>query len=256
MQSRQRRLVAMAVFMTVFVFTAVAFAQPAPGPMPAPTLTPTVAVVTTLSLIAGILTNWIQSGTLLGRWISPKSWLPDMTMISTALGGFLGYTTSQSPVTFSGTNLFYGAVAAVTALLVGAAPSAAMHAHSTLPAARRAMLAAAAKGAAAVALIGMLVVGQTACKGSALPTIAAVVQIVEADLIANVGDAQLSSDVCKALGGTASTDAICAAVPGLIQDAITLLIDAGVLPPSALATAQTYMTAHPKAPAASTTVSK
>jgi hypothetical protein len=119
----------------ILSFSTIAFAQ---GILPAaqgsgpPTLTPTVGVVTTLSLVAGVLTNWIQTGTFLGRWISPKAWLPDLTMISTALGGFLGYITSQTPVSLSGSSLFYGAAAAVAALVSGATPSFALHAHGTL----------------------------------------------------------------------------------------------------------------------------
>lgn len=264
MQSRPRRLIATAVFVTVFAFAAVAFAQPAPGPMPAPTLTPTVAVVTALSMLAGLLTNWIQTGTFLGRWVTPKTWLPDLTMISTALGGFLGYITSQAPVTFTGTNLFYGIMAAITALIAGAAPSLAIHAHSTLPEQRRAALAlaksiatTAAKAAAVLIMIGGLVSSQTACNGGAAwPIMSKVVQVVENDLKTNVSETQMASDVCQALGGNAPTDAICAAVPGLIQDVIALLMDGGTLPPAALVRAQSYMAAHPKAAPAAGPVSK
>lgn len=136
MKNRRLLLAALPVLATVLAFSTIAYAQPSPVPAPGPTLTPTTAVVTALSMLAGVLTNWIQTGTLLGRWVSPKAWLPDLTMISTALGGFLGYIISQSPVGLGGTACFYGAMAAVAALVAGAAPGAAAHVHTVMAAAQ------------------------------------------------------------------------------------------------------------------------
>ena len=256
MQSRLRRLVALAVFLMVFAFTMVAFAQTSPAPLPAPTLTPTVGVVMVLSLVMGILNNWIQTGTVLGRWIPPQSWLPDATMIFTALGGFLGYITSQTPETLSGTKLFYGAVAAVAALITGATPTFALHAHSVLTKVRRDQLlmakavgGAAAKAAGVLVLVVALVSTQTACTKTTFPTITTIEQTVLSDIQAGKGPAQIDSDVCADLGGSSTTDVVCAGVTTLVLDAIDLLEVAGLIPPGILPFAQAYQTAHPRASA-------
>ena len=243
----------MAVFLMVFAFTMVAFAQTSPAPLPAPTLTPTVGVVMVLSLVMGILNNWIQTGTVLGRWIPPQSWLPDATMIFTALGGFLGYITSQTPEILSGTNLFYGAVAAVTALIAGASPGIAVHVHGTLTAQRRAAIAALAKGASAVLLAVAFVTSQIACGKPLFPTLTTIEQTVLNDLTQGKTPSQIDSDVCADLGGTPSTDAVCADVTNMVLAAITLLSDAGLIPAGALPAAQAYKAAHPVAAATTTT---
>jgi len=76
-----------------------------------------------------------------------------------------------------------------------------------------------------------------------------VLQVVEADVQAGDAPAQIDSDVCKALGGSATTDAICAGVTVLVQDALQLLLDGGKLTPAQVATANAYYAAHPKATA-------
>lgn len=101
------------------------------------------------------------------------------------------------------------------------------------------------------AVVTMLALGalcgtQQACKGSALPVFEQVVAVVEADLKNNVSDSQMASDVCQAMGGTATTDAVCAGVEVVIRDAVQLLIDSGVLSGNPLARAKSYMSDHPK----------
>ncbi len=124
---------------TVFVATSVflptvAWAQaPSPSPMPAPTLTLATAVVTVLSLLLGIVTQMVQTGTLLGQWVTPKSWLPGATIVMTLLGGIVAYLTSQSPVVLNGATIFYAAVAGILSLVSGAAPGLAVHAHVVVP---------------------------------------------------------------------------------------------------------------------------
>jgi len=251
MKTRTRMFAAM-VALAMVTFAATAFAQnPTPGP--APTLTPTLGIVMALSMVLGILNNWIQTGTVLGRWIAPKAWLPDVTMIATALGGFLGYITSQTPVSLTGSAIFYGIMAAVGALIAGAAPSAVMHVHATLTQMRRdalkAAAAAAAKAATAIVLVFALLGPTLACSKALFPTLNAVEQTVLTDLEAGKTDTQIASDVCADLGGTAQTDAICADVAGIINAAITLLMTTGLMSPAAQKNAQAYRMGHPLTPA-------
>lgn len=53
--------------------------------------------------------------------------------------------------------------------------------------------------------------------------------IVLDDIEAGDGQAQIASDVCKALGGTSTTDAVCADVSTLIVNIITDLLAKGKL---------------------------
>jgi hypothetical protein len=124
---------------TVFVATSVllptvAWAQaPSPSPMPPPTLSMATAVVMVLSLLLGIVTQMVQTGTVLGQWVTPKSWLPGATLVMTLLGGIVAYLTSQSPLVLNGATIFYAAAAGVFSLLSGAAPGLAVHAHVIVP---------------------------------------------------------------------------------------------------------------------------
>lgn len=81
---------------------------------------------------------------------------------------------------------------------------------------------------ALVAVLGLLAPGCAWFKAE-VPVAANVVAIVERDFRAGDGAPQISSDVCKALGGSAPTDLACAGVAVLVQDALSLLIDSGVL---------------------------
>jgi len=122
--------------------------------------------------------------------------------------------------------------------------------YFTVPSAAAKQLAGqAAKAAGPVAglllMIGAL--STSACKGSVLPAFMNVVQVVETDISAGKTDAQIASDVCAALGGSATTDAVCAGVETIVQDAIVYLIDTGALTGPALQRGQQYLTAHPKA---------
>ncbi len=84
------------------------------------------------------------------------------------------------------------------------------------------------------------------CKSPVLPAVQNVVNVVLTDLQAGDSDAQIASDVCKALGGSAPTDAVCGGVEVVIQDAIALLIDSGTLSAADLSKAQAYQTRHSK----------
>jgi hypothetical protein len=59
---------------------------------------------------------------------------------------------------------------------------------------------------------------------SAFPVVVNVVKIVADDIAAGDTEAQLASDVCKALGGTTPTDAVCADVAQVIADALGLML--------------------------------
>jgi uncharacterized membrane protein YczE len=113
------------------LFPAVAFAQT--GPAPGPTLSTPVAVTMILSLVLGLLTNIVQTGTVLGQWVTPKAWLPMFTLLATFLGGVVAYFTGLSPLVLDGASTFYAIASGVTALLTGAAPGAAIHVHTVLP---------------------------------------------------------------------------------------------------------------------------
>jgi hypothetical protein len=242
-----RRLLGFAVFLVVFAFGTAAFAQ---GTAPAPVSEAT-GVIMGLSALLGVLTNWIQTGTLLGRWITPKTWLPDVTMLTTFLGGFVGFITSQTPVALTGTAIYEGVLAGIAALTAGAAPALARHVHANLNESQRQMLAAMKKPVVAAAAAALLLIGlgvmQTACSQPAVPVLVNVVQVVETDLQAGDGLPQIDSDVCKALGGSATTDAICANVTVLVEDALQLLLDGGKLPPAQAQMAQTYIVKRPGA---------
>lgn len=93
-----------------------------------------------------------------------------------------------------------------------------------------------------VAVVALTLVG---CGQPLFPTLSAIEQTVASDLAAGKNDAQIASDVCADLGGSSSTDAVCANVEVLVQDAIALLIDAGVLKGVALQNAHAYQLRHP-----------
>lgn len=120
------------VCVTVGIFLpTMAFAQT--GPTPGPTLSTPVAVTMILSLLLGLLTNIVQTGTVLGQWVTPKAWLPTFTLLATFLGGVVAYFTGLSPLVLDGASIFYATASGVTALLTGAAPGAAIHVHTVLP---------------------------------------------------------------------------------------------------------------------------
>jgi len=98
------------------------------------------------------------------------------------------------------------------------------------------------------ALMLVLALGATSgCNGQpVVPTFLNLVSVVAADLEAGDGDAQISSDVCKALGGSALTDAVCGSVGMLIVDIVTYLIDSGTLSAPAQKRAQGFLASHPK----------
>jgi len=73
---------------------------------------------------------------------------------------------------------------------------------------------------------------------AAFPVLDKVEQVVAADLAGGASDQQMASDVCAALGGTATTDAVCADVATIIQDTIAMLIDSGALKGAALENAK------------------
>lgn len=115
----------------------------------------------------------------------------------------------------------------------------------TPPAAHRGMLKAGLLGLASAVLV-VCAVMLSGCNQPVLPVFEQVVAVVEQDIQNNVSDSQMASDVCKAMGGTATTDAVCAGVEVVIQDAVQLLIDSGVLSGNSLARAKSYMGDHPK----------
>jgi hypothetical protein len=81
---------------------------------------------------------------------------------------------------------------------------------------------------------------------AAFPVLDKVEAVVAADFEAGDSDETIAADVCKALGGTASTDAVCANVTQLVSDAVAFLVDSGFLSAKAKANAIAYQGRHPK----------
>ena len=104
----------------------------------APTLSTAVAVSMILSLVLGILTQIVQTGSLFGTFVTPKTWLPGFTLAATFLGGVVGYFSGLSPLMLTGSSIFYALMAGAANLLTGAVPGVAVHAHSVVPAQARA----------------------------------------------------------------------------------------------------------------------
>lgn len=90
----------------------------------------------------------------------------------------------------------------------------------------------------------LLVVACTTLQ-AAFPFLDKVEQVVAADLANGASDAQMASDVCAALGGSSTTDAICASSERLIQDVIVALVDSGVLKGKAAENGHAYLARHP-----------
>jgi hypothetical protein len=128
-----------------------AYAQAeAPVTSAAPTLSPSLAIVTVISLLLGVATQIIQSGKL------PKPWLPYATLGLTFLGGVGGYLNGLSTIVLNGATAFYAVAAGITALLAGAAPGIAVHAHIVVPAQAMAVRKTAARLAAGLAVAACL----------------------------------------------------------------------------------------------------
>jgi hypothetical protein len=162
-----------------------------------PTLTAASAVVLVLSLLAGFLTNAIQSGSLLGMKTVPTSWLPGLTIASTLLGGIVTYLSGHPSL--DGATLFYAVAQGLTALLASAAPGLALHAHATLPAARY------AKKIAVVAAAAALCVGCTQA------------QAQSADSVAVDLTGALCSVAADSPAGQPYTDVVCSIAAGVEQ---------------------------------------
>ena len=89
-----------------------------------------------------------------------------------------------------------------------------------------------------------IAVALVACNQPVLPTVDKILNVVSADLQAGDSDPQIASDVCKALGGSAPTDAVCADVTVLVEDAVTILIDSGAISGVALSNGRAYQARH------------
>lgn len=92
-------------------------------------------------------------------------------------------------------------------------------------------LAVATKPLAAFVLLASVMVSLVACDTlkAALPELTAIENVIVADLTANDNDGQIASDVCKALGGTAMTDAVCANVTNIVADVVQSQLESGAL---------------------------
>jgi hypothetical protein len=135
-------LLAVFVLAAYLLLPALAFAQAVPAAVgvlatattPPPTLTPPVALVLVLSLVIGTLTQMIQTGSVFGLVVTPKAWLPGLTVLVTFLGGVYAYFAGLGAAfAINGTTLVYGISAGIASLIAGSAPGMAVHAHSVTP---------------------------------------------------------------------------------------------------------------------------
>lgn len=100
------------------------------------TLTPSMIVVTVLSLVLGLVTQMVQTGSFLGIKTTPQTWLPYLTLAATFLGGVV--TSLAGAAAINAAAVFAAVVAGIQSLLAGAAPGVAHFAHVTVPAQIRA----------------------------------------------------------------------------------------------------------------------
>jgi hypothetical protein len=86
-------------------------------------------IISVLSIIAGFVSNAVQTGSFLGFETVPQKWLPYLTLIGTFLAAFLQSISAASPVT--GTAVLQAIIAGFTAL-TGTAVGVTIHQHLTV----------------------------------------------------------------------------------------------------------------------------
>ncbi len=102
------------------------------------------------------------------------------------------------------------------------------------------------KRLAPIALITLII----GCQSTVWPALQNIEKIVASDLAAGKTEAQIDSDACAALGGSALTDAVCVNVVQLVENIIASAIESGDLTGPALANAKAIVASHTQ-PAAS-----
>ena len=195
-------LVLAVVLVGLFGLASPAFAQGAPvvAPVP-PTLSAPVAVVMALSLVLGFVTQMVQTGNLLGLVVTPKGWLPGLTVFATFLGGVVAYFSGLGAAfQVNATTVVYGLSAGLASLLAGSAAGIANHAHIVTPAAvmatRRAAAVAALKLAGGVLVVATLF-GCQGCVNGQLPP-----QVVPSvDLAVCIFNNYATTPSCRPTGG-------------------------------------------------------
>jgi hypothetical protein len=85
-------------------------------------------VIAILSVVAGYVSNAVQTGKLLGIKTVPQSWLPVLTLTGTFLTAFVQTLAGASSVT--GTTVLQAVLAGLTAL-TGATVGITIHQHMT-----------------------------------------------------------------------------------------------------------------------------
>lgn len=153
--------------------------------------------------------TWVMTKNASGDIALPAGVISVLTVIKTVIGLFSDPPSNKKDPPGPGSTIAMNALVAIAALFIG----------------------------------GLFI---AACGQPLFPTLAKVEQVVARDLEAGAPDSQIASDVCQALGGNATTDAVCADVEIIIQDAVAILIDTKVLSPAAVAHARKYMGAHPR----------
>lgn len=135
MNSRSRRVrLALFVAFALVILPASAFAQ---TPSALPTVTPLIAIVTIFSLLVGIGTQVKQTGTILGKPLTPTT-MTVLTMALPALGGILSVLQGASAITPS--LIFWAVIAGVGQMFTASVPGMAVHAHIIGPEHSRALV--------------------------------------------------------------------------------------------------------------------
>lgn len=97
-------------------------------------MTTAAIVVAIVSVLAGLLTQVVQSGgSIFGKQIVSPAWLPELVALSTFVGGASAQLASE-PDPLSTAGVEQALLAGLLALTSGAAPGIARFAHAVVPA--------------------------------------------------------------------------------------------------------------------------
>lgn len=102
-----------------------AYAQVTPTPVP--TLSVAAIVMTLLTLLIGVVNQFIQTGKLFNSWKAPATWGPYFATLGSFLGGVYAYLAQQAPLVINSATIFYAVTAGVGMLLIGSVPAAVVH---------------------------------------------------------------------------------------------------------------------------------
>jgi hypothetical protein len=242
-----------AAFALVCLSATVAFAQTGPAlgvsSSAAPALSTGLAITMGLSLLAGLITQAVQSGKIFGQVTTPTTWLPTLTTVGSFVAGIVGYLSGlPTGFTVTGAVAFYALAAGILHLETANVAGRTVNAHILLPAKLRAMRAGpppAPPNAGAVgALTGVLVfvlalaAGISACTAQQAKSVGQTLVTIAVDACQEAPQLVPAGQVGTVVG------LICAAVDATAPG-VEVLIDAKTWAGMKAA----YLTTHPSLPA-------